>query len=542
VSDRGTRLAAFAHNRFRDDAFGKLETMMFHIATHRETDAPGGGVPPRTWRDRLVEGGAILACAAYAILLCSFPPQVKVIDADTPSYLDFSPWRSAGYPLILDGVERVFGLPLAVIPIQIWTFAAAAAFLLVVTWRLFRSPLATAVAAIALLANPFVAMFHFKLMTDSWYVSTLTAMVGLGLIALARGTRWPLIVIGGLIGFSISLRPIAAPLVLLPVLLAWLAAPRAPGRILRNVAFAALPLAAFVAAEFAVYAAAHGPERGSPAPRHLFAKAMMLPAPPALPGPLGAEARRLHETFAPARALSDGIDGFGLRRFVATRYELTAQWRFHDALDTTALERDTGLSKDEIMTMIGRAGMLAQPVAAARLALAHYASFWLVPENMSPSEYAALITLRARPEGVPLAGLVDLEPNRKPIRLWWLGRLTTLGAFLATLAALLAAGFVWLRRGLGALDPALALAAILSLSAHATAAIVAVTAVAVSRYTLTFWPFCGLVFALMLASPAVRAMAAGLFAPGQPEPHPDSHPAQRAGAQGLARLGRQASS
>ena len=109
---------------------------------------------------------ALVAALAivYGLALWLLPIPVKTFDADTASYLQFLAYRSAGYPWALRLCAWAFGTPLAVIPLQIWAYAAAGFFAIDALWRRTGSRVAIAIAGAAIFGNPFVALFHLKLM------------------------------------------------------------------------------------------------------------------------------------------------------------------------------------------------------------------------------------------------------------------------------------------------------------------------------------------------------------------------------------------
>ena len=86
---------------------------------------------------------------ALATYLATTPPDVKTIQWDVDSFVHFAPFRTAAYPMLLRLLDHTLGGVGWVVPVQVWTFALAAAFLILAVWSATRSRVATLATAVA---------------------------------------------------------------------------------------------------------------------------------------------------------------------------------------------------------------------------------------------------------------------------------------------------------------------------------------------------------------------------------------------------------
>jgi hypothetical protein len=98
---------------------------------------------------------------------------LELFDADSQGYLQFMPWRTAGYPVFLWATHWLFGTYEAVPAVQSAIFALSAGFVATQVWHLFRSSLAAAIVLGCLLLNPDITKYHFKILTESLSLSLL---------------------------------------------------------------------------------------------------------------------------------------------------------------------------------------------------------------------------------------------------------------------------------------------------------------------------------------------------------------------------------
>ena len=204
---------------------------------------------------------------------------------DSPSYIEMSSFRTLGYPLFLASL-RAAGLPIESVPsVQLVAFCLALAFL---GWATARTTPRTGWAAllvVGIAANPFLAEYHFLIVTESLFLTLQMVIAGLLILYLHHPTRSSLALAGLAIGLVVTVRPVGYAFVpLLP--LAALLAPHARLRVRAVELGIALAAAlAIIAIESAAYHARFGSERHSLAPLHLFAKAGLIDGAAANPYP-----------------------------------------------------------------------------------------------------------------------------------------------------------------------------------------------------------------------------------------------------------------
>ena len=441
---------------------------------------------------------AILAVTlAYGLGLTLFPPAVRAIDYDTPSYVEFFNYRSAGYPFVLRGVQALFGNTEAVLGLQLWIYVAAGGFAVVELWRATRSRLGVAVALAFLFGNPFVTFFHFKIMTDSFALTSLIASVGFMFVALRSGAVWPLAAIGLLTGIGISMRP--SNLALAPALAIFVYAARPWGwrGLGRGLCALLLPIGLCIAAEGLAYHAVHGSPRLTLLPHHLLGKALMAPTMPKLEGRAGVTLAALHEAYAPVRALLPTLEPFPLRWFVATRYEIAGQWDVYDAITPAEVGAADEREKAAILTRFGLQSARVQPGDFLLRGLRHWWALIYVPELMSPAQGLALESFVQ--SGPPRANFVDLSLNRPPMAIAPFVRLAIYGLAAANFGAIFWFMLTCWRPGSGRSHPLVAMAGAIAICAQAEMVLAAFAGVAVSRYSLGVWPILGLSAALLAA-------------------------------------------
>lgn len=445
--------------------------------------------------DRASIGLAALAIV-YGLALWLLPLPVKTFDVDTPSYLQFLGYRSAGYPLALRFCAALFGTPLAVIPFQIWAYAAAGFFAVDALWRRSRSWTAVAIACATIFGNPFVALFHLKLMTDSFSVSCVLALGGLAISAVDRAKLAPLLAMGAVAGFAIAVRPsniALVPALILYVGFAW-------GRSWRalSVALAALliPLALATALESVAYRAEHPGPRESLLSRHMFAKALLMPAPPQGDDPATRTLAAVYAQFEPTRALIATVSPLSLKSFIGTRYEVLGQWQAYDRIRPQEVGADSEATKGVAIQKAALASLRRQLWPALQLAAANWWAQTYVPELMTSEQAQARGRIEDAPH--PFADEVLLDLNRPPTGFATVARAIQIGLFLASFAASLI-GFVPLVRPSPPDRPLFILAGVMGWMVQASMVMTAFFGVAVSRYSLSLWPAEGLAVAILAA-------------------------------------------
>src|SRR5437763_9760561 len=138
-------------------------------------------------------------------------PIPDLLQPDSAGYLEFSPKRTLGYPLILAAVAH-FDPSFRTLPfLQMLTLILSAAALIEACNRLYPAGIVWIFVGVVGLLNPFLWRYTMMIMTDSIYASLCMLALAsffLAILHRSRGTAW-LIMTGTLIGIAISVRPSA---------------------------------------------------------------------------------------------------------------------------------------------------------------------------------------------------------------------------------------------------------------------------------------------------------------------------------------------
>lgn len=459
-------------------------------------------------RDRFAILSGTLPIAWGAGLL-AWNPQVKGVQWDVDSFVNFAPFRTAGYPAFLKAVEGVTGSLDAVTAIQVALFSLAMSGLLLSIWHATGSRLATAIAAVCLLGNPVTAMFHFKAMSDSLALTCAVAFMACAFAAHRSPTAWMLVAMGAIAGWATAIRPASAALVVAGLAFLWMSWPASRLVAGRRILAFVLPIVALTAAENVVYHRYHA-VRETVAARHLFAKSMLLPHVPALEGHLGELAEDLHRRYAPVRDLIASLPTLGTRWYMTTRYEVTGQWVLFD--DPAALAGTVEIGHVRALGQIARASLAQHPLEHLRNAFSNWLSLWYVADMLTPEEGSVIAELATRRPPIPFAGKVDVLPNRPPTA--W-ASVAQPFFLLGQVAPFLVLAFAFRRGKATREDPYLTLAAMMSVYVLAQAACVALTAVAISRYALAIFPFAWICAGLLAVSVFREGTLLGAFRLGR---------------------------
>ncbi len=475
--------------------------------------------------------------AAYAVYFWTNPLGIERFAADSRTYIDFAPERSAGYPLFLDLID-VAGTSRAVPPVQVALAAGAFAFL---GWSVRRAWGTTALALILvalLFTDRTLGGLHAVILADSLFASLLAAAAG-AIVLTAAQPSWRWAAAGAAAsGIAIAVRPEA--LGLLPVwpLLLWLVWRRAEGGRLRLAAAVAAPLLLALIAEDALWSARHGSvDRPDPVNARLFAKSLLIGSEPAPDDAALADFAALgRETMAPARDLVADAPGFQARALTLRRFEVAARgatWR--RALQAEAREL-AAEREDSIETVFADLAGSAAPwrPAAWGNALTHYGGLWTAYWSYGTGfieDYEAWTASLERSELFEEANVFRPLSEAPPWPRWklatrfvppplkgaWLrvaDRLpTTDGArlklTLGLLASAIAMGFAIAQRVRGARVPdgRLAAAGLCGLMAHGHFLWIGLTGPAAPNYAFAVWPLLAVAVVLTAGWGLERARA-----------------------------------
>ena len=290
---------------------------------------------------------ALLVALAGAVSIARFG-DTALLEPDSPSYIDHYGIRGLGYPLFLS-LLRSAGIPLEGVPwaqlaLHLATLPVLFGALRRCTGNLWLPSLIVALS----FANPEVAKYHAKILSESLFLTVLVLYVAAFLYYLIDASPGKLMLVSTAAVLGVTIKPVGSAFVVL-VLLALLARlPRSRHRMALLLAFI-LPLATILTVERVASHLVHGPVRESLAPRHLFAKAGMVDAavPEALlvEGPNAPLHRALERGAEPIRRLIGRAPGTTIARYLTPDYEVFLQYQF--ALEerrSIAARRDLGVA------------------------------------------------------------------------------------------------------------------------------------------------------------------------------------------------------
>ncbi len=454
----------------------------------------------------------ILAMLAVGYVALHWSNPLAELLGDGHTYLNFAPFRTAGYPVFLDLVEVAFGSVNAVPKIQLVIAATAFAFLGWSLYRAFRSTLFALSPVVVLMLHPQVSYWHSHIMTESIFISLLCGLVGF-IIVTAHHPTWRWTAAAALAcGLAIMVRPAGISLLIIWPFLLWFLWRRCDGKRIALAAAVIVPIAFCLIAETLIWHGYHESEsRPSLADRHLFAKAMLIESAPVLSDPELARLVALGRGMAaPARVMIANAPNSYARTNLLYRFEARAQYwdEFYPEIDAVAGQR--GTNRYEVFAQVGRPTMLRAPLAWIGNALTHYLGIW--PRAfVTPVAYEELQAYLENADPNPLepSGFSRSADPVSPMQRTS-SRLMALGLTLSTLAMGLA---MWQRLRRKDVDVRLAIAAVCCLAIHAHLLTTGLFGIIATRYAVAMAPLLG-VCGVLLASwviEQVRGLAARRF-------------------------------
>jgi len=431
---------------------------------------------------------------------------VPMLEADSDSYIRASGFRGLGYPFFL-ACLRAIGLPLERVP---WVQLALHLAVLPILFRSVRratgSPWLTALIVLLCYANPEVAKYHAKIMSESLFLTALILFVSAFLDFAPTRQHRNLLLASFWVAVCVAIKPVGWAFVALlaVVVLGRLFRRRGGVAILASFLF---PLLAVVGMEMGTSYLLHGPHRPSLAPRHIFAKAGMVDA--AVPetlltdGPNAPLHRVLAQDAAAIRQLIARAPTEYIARYLTVNYEVFMQYRLGLA-ERRAVAASGDLDKAMFETGLERLryGWRDFP----KLTLRHYLGLWLLYDAPHPANYRDVNAFIDRERPLPFAeSFPRITEVVRPAG--WeavIGRPAIAAAGVVT-ALLAVAGLVaviapwaiglrWRQAGL------------LALGLHGYCLLVALTGLGIPRYLLGVWPLlvCSLGIALSAVWPRRR--------------------------------------
>lgn len=460
-------------------------------------------------RSRLVVAGLIAAAITYFAVVVHLAPAEPIFEADSASYLNFSPVRSAGYPLFLKWV----GLS-NLIWCQTALFAIAVCVLGVVTHRITRRASIAALLVAGLFLNTEVARYHAMVMTESTTVSLeiVVLLVGIGFARAPSIGRAFLLSVA--IGAAALVRPTGVALI--PAALGLVALLRGAlprrGTVLAVIAVA-LPALSMISTERLVVAGGAGPDvETSLAARHLFAKAALIDAPPveavADDPPLRRAVRGvLEEGAAPIRIYLSEIAAASVRATLTVNSETCLEYACASELLSGIRAAPGELRREMMRAALER--MRAAPLDTGRLFVSNWLGLWNTHSRSHP-DLAPIHDRYVLERPPPIARFLstDLTGPVSPDPAGIVIRPAVRIAGLVTLLISLA-GAIGIASARAPVSRDWAVAAFAAWSVHLSAVLIAAFGVGIPRYTIDLWPFIAAagVFALSALWEASRGRA-----------------------------------
>lgn len=455
----------------------------------------------RPWVALVLAVPALAGVAWHAL----HPPAVALMQLDSSGYVEFAATRSPGYPLFLRAVQAVAGGLDAVPAVQLGLYGAAALFLALGVLRLAGAVPALLILLVTL-GNVEIVKFAFMAMTEAPYIALLMAVLGALARWLAGGRAGWLAAAAALTGVAILVRPAGyALLAVLPPAVLWQVWRHRDGW-LRAVLVTALPVVAVLAAGATAYHARHGAwATQSFLGSNLIGKAAPL-ADGTEPSRHPALVRWIHDVTAPTAGLPDAAEDWQARfLLIAPLYD---HWRWQQVMPglaaRTGLDPADDKALNALSTELGLDILLAHPMAYAADVALNLWALWTVPDALTPAGTERFQALLAGLEPLPPLHFAYEARARNPVLVYGLRGVLAV----ALLASLLAVAVV-LRRALVRTEvaPALFLAFLAALLAHASLILVAGVQAGLPRYLWSAWPAVMLVPILVPWAwvPALRA-------------------------------------
>ncbi len=364
----------------------------------------------------------------------------SLIQPDSQGFLEFSPLRTALYPLILRIVASTSGSALNTIYLQIGMAGVAALFLAFSVCRWSGRWWHAYAVLIAVLANPSAVALHAQILSDSLFVSTLCLFLGV----LLRMDREPALrhyfSVSLLTGIAIALRPASYAILPLWLFILWLyPVGRTRGELAAALILITAPGVLIVSSERLYHGRVHGPEAASLLDIHLFARAVAMDdAWPAAAAAVDPVLRQAITAFrADTDVISARIASVFDRRYYLMEREVEAQYRFPPG-PLLGVAGGLGLPVHRYQRRFGLATIVANPLPYVQLAASHYAMSWvLFTDDGALSFHKRIVRFGVISIGVAtltlaIAGFFLVARRAMPhwLRVPWLSSLLLHGSFL----------------------------------------------------------------------------------------------------------------
>lgn len=489
---------------------------------------------------KLSLGLLITLAACYVAYFWSDPIGANVwsplgrdmLSNDSPGYIDFSPDRTAGYPVFLNLITIVFGSVQAAPKVQLVLLAAAVSFLGWSVYRTFSAPCFAPLLTLVLFGLSAVSKFHAYILSEALFISLLCTMMGCLIMLVARPTVRLAAVAALTCGLAITVRPVGLSLLAIWPPLIWFIWGRCAGKHWRLAMAVAAPLVLCYAVEGAVWHRVHGDIGFRPyrVDHHLFGTVLMMESEPSVQddhlAAFVAEARR---AWSPGREFVRNAPDWQTQTLLTRFFEVAGHYiagrgspSFRRQIQKLAEQRGE-IRVNRLLRDVGWSALLAAPEEWAANIWLHYRGLWAHHSIFGTNLIRRYVTYT---EGQDVTAPIRMPPGHKvlpprgplPQMVVSLNRLATVTAFLASV---LVVGFaVWQRlakvsqvplvgrrggsaSGMKRPDDDLVAAAMAAIVVHGYFLATAMFAAANLRYSATMWMFEAL-YSLLLVRWALK--------------------------------------
>lgn len=412
-------------------------------------------------------------------------PARAIIAPDSPLYIGFDPIVSAGYPAFV----RLIGLDW-LLPVQLLLLTGAAVVLSVTVQRMFGAFAVSLLVLAAMLGSPMVLELVRAVLSEGLFLPLDMLILAALLAYVVRRRAWVALAAAAMCGLGAITRPMTYPLIASVFAAVWLCERGRRRDTLLLVAGCALVWAGAVGGERAYSRWRHGDRLTSLTGLHLYAKSVLLDAPPISRDGLSGTERRLADDaevrYAPVRAFVGRARGTVAGPAVLAYYEICLQ---RDCIRRRRAESGLPAARfNAAMLHVGRLRVAGDPLGYLRLALAEFRSLWLVSTRTYPANAARFDAFIATSRPLPLEAEINpaLLAHTPPSRAALLTRPALFAAALLTAAMLF--GFGWMILARRWRDPAMLAAWCCTLGVELVLVFTAFAGIGDGHYTMTMWP------------------------------------------------------
>jgi hypothetical protein len=421
--------------------------------------------------------------ALIVFLLFDLNPRVT---ADSVGYIEFSPVRTLGYPILI----YFLGLDLLV-PIQIIIFSLSLGWLIHEINEIIKNVYIISFVSILICLTPELIDMQVSVLTESFFTSLIIIII-IGIIKYSINPRISyLILISFVVGVSASIRPVAYGLV--PVILFFiLFNSKTKNKLLISLICMMLPCLLIITFERMAANIIFKDKIDSLLPRHLFAKSSMIDG---YMKPLSSEKNKLQLKLLDIQ----NKDAENIRKFIANApstevknvltlyYEQCIQYRCFD--DQIYINNElTRAEENKIILKTSLERMINNPISTMELFIIHYKSLWTMYQARHPNVYNAFNDYIKNTENIPFDKFIfktmpkKFSINKASYYLQIVFILTGVITFLIASLYLLF-GFFAIK-----ISPYFSISGILALIIHVEFCFTAFFGLGISRYSFVFFP------------------------------------------------------